>query len=159
MAFERLINNKKGWVAKDMIIAIIVFTIVIGIAYIMVGSMAVEYSAPGIVDSNFAQHYNKFEELNKSVGSMWGKSTQGQSLDLVGTLLPMLQMTFSIVTLIFDVLNPFDGMIAKTFASFATDFGVPTEISGFLFPLILMGLAVAIIFIIINATKYGASKI
>ena len=51
-------NIKSEWKIRDYVIAGVVLSAVIALAYLMVGSLATEYDTPGIVDAGFSERYH-----------------------------------------------------------------------------------------------------
>lgn len=139
--------NKKGFIPRDYVIAMILFGVFISILYLMIGSMAVDYDTPGIVDESFSEHYNKLNENTASVQSMLDASSTSGGLNILGTAEILLSSTFSIVNIIFGSL----GTIRSQLANIGSDFGIPSAISTVVLSAIGAILTVFIIFGIVNA--------
>lgn len=141
--------NKKGFTPRQYVVAMLVFGAVIALAYIMIGSMAVEYDAPGIVDANFNEHYNNLNEQTEDVQSMLDASSSTSGFNILGTAEILLSSTFSIINIIFGSLSTLRGQLAHI----GTDFGIPSEVSVIVLTALGAILTVFIIFGIVNAVN------
>lgn len=148
-------TGKRGWVAKDFIVGMLVFVLITSLMYLMTADLSSNYDNQNVINTSFSSHYGQVATLDNKVSKMWNASTGPKSLTPVGTVLPMLQMVFTVIPIIFDSM----GIVSNVFVNFGNDFGVPSQISGLVFPLLLMILSVIIIFVVINATKYGVQKV
>jgi len=142
-----LMKNKKGWAAKDYVVGLILFSAVIALAYLMVGSLATDYGTEGIVSSSFSEHYDKLNENTESVNSMLSATSSSGGLSILGTAEILLSSTFSVINLIFGSFATLGGQVAHI----GTDFGVPTAVTTIILVVFLAVVTVSIIFIIINA--------
>jgi len=52
--------NKKGWVARDFIIAMLVFSGVLAMFVVMIGSVANDYDNTNIISPDFSDKFDKF---------------------------------------------------------------------------------------------------
>jgi len=151
--------NKRGWVAKDLILAIAIGSAVIGLFALSGADMATTYGNTNIINNTYAAQFNQLQNISNGFGQQaWNASNSGNSLNTVGTFTIMLQVTLSVVKLILTFMSP-TGIISSTLASFASSFGIPSAVTAIVYTLVLLGVSISIIFIIINATKYGASKL
>jgi len=143
--------NKKGWVARDFIIAMLVFSGVLAMFVIMIGSVANDYDNTDIISPEFSDKFDKFSENVDTGGEMWAASTGEGGLSLVGTADLLFFSTFKVISLVFDSVN-----IAWTqMAEFGEFFGIPSVISNIFVGLIFTILTVMIVFIIISSIRSG----
>ena len=56
-------NNKKGWLARDYIVSMLVLSGLIALGFLMVQSSGTEYSNTGIIDDNFDDNYNQLQKF------------------------------------------------------------------------------------------------
>jgi len=143
--------NKKGWVARDFIIAMLVFSGVLAMFVVMIGSVANDYDNTDIISPEFSDKFDKFSENVDTGGEMWAASTGEGGLSLVGTADLLFFSTFKVISLVFDSVN-----IAWTqMAEFGEFFGIPSVISNIFVGLIFTILTVSIVFIIISSIRSG----
>ena len=143
--------NKKGWVARDFIIAMLVFSGVMAMFVVMIGSVANDYGNTEIVSPEFSEKFDKFSENVDTSGEMWGASTGEGGLSLVGTADLLFFSTFKVISLVFDSVS----LAWTQLAEFGTFFGIPSVISNIFVGLIFSILTVSIVFIIISSIRSG----
>jgi len=143
--------NKKGWVARDFIIAMLVFSGVLAIYVVMIGSMANDYDNTTIIDTEFSEKFDKFSDDTDRAGEMWSASTSEGGLSLVGTTELLFFSTFKVISLVFTSVVS----AGEQLAGFGEFFGIPSEISSIFMVLIFTILTVSIVFIIISSIRSG----
>jgi len=143
--------NKKGWVARDFIIAMLVFSGVLALFVVMIGSLANDYGNTEVISPEFSQKFDKFSENVDSGGEMWAASSGEGGLSLVGTADLLFFSTFKVISLVFDSV----GLAWTQMAEFGEFFGIPSVISNIFVGLIFSILTVMIVFIIISSIRSG----
>jgi len=143
--------NKKGWVARDFIIAMLIFSGVLALFVVMIGSLASDYGNTDVISPEFSQKFDKFSENVDTSGEMWGASTGEGGLSLVGTADLLFFSTFKVISLVFDSVS----LAWTQMAEFGTFFGIPSVISNIFVGLIFSILTVSIVFIIISSIRSG----
>lgn len=144
-------QNKKGWVAKDFVIALVIFSAGIALLFVMIQSMAIEYENESIIDPTFNNSFNQFDATTSKAQGMLEALTSGNGLSLVDATELIFTGTFTIINLVLGSIS-----IAGTqIANFGTYFGVPTEISQIFSVFLLVVITLSIVFIIINSVKSG----
>lgn len=146
--------NKKAFSIRDFIPALIIFALVSGLFYLMIGAEGNNYSRPDIVDSKFNEHYNNLNDLASQVNSMYNVSnpkTNPGGFELLGAFGTVFKAMIGVIGIIFDSLFGLN----TQFSYIATDFGIPSVISFLVLPAILAILTVIIVLIVLNASKFG----
>jgi len=143
--------NKKGWVARDFVIAMLLFSGGIALFVLMVGSMASDYDNTDVIDAEFSAKFDKFSEENERAGEMWSATTSEGGLSLVGTADLLFFSTFRVISLVFSSVYA-AGVQLGGFGEF---FGIPSAVSGIFMVLIFSILTVSVIFIIISSIRSG----
>ena len=141
------IKNKKGWVAQDYVIALILFSAIVGLLYLGVGSIATDYNTPGIVDPSFKENYDEFNNQTATIGAMWNATSSKGSLNLFSGTDIFLKSTFSVVSLIFGSI----GSLTRQVTHIQTDFGVPDVIWGVVSIIFMATITILLIFAVVNA--------
>ena len=99
--------NKRGWVAKDLILAIAIGSAVIGLFALSGADMATTYGNTNIINNTYAAQFNQLQNISNGFGQQaWNASNSGNSLNTVGTFTIMLQVTLSVVKLILTFMSP-----------------------------------------------------
>ena len=143
--------NKKGWVARDFIIAMLIFSGALAIFVVMIGSLANDYDNPDVINAEFSEKFDKFSEDTDRAGEMWESATSEGGLSLVGTADLLFFSTFRVISLIFTSVVA----AGEQMAGFGEFFGIPSEISSIFMVLIFTILTVYIVFIIISSVRSG----
>jgi len=143
--------NKRAWVARDFIIAMLIFSGGIALFVVMVGSIANDYDNPNIINTEFSNQFDKFEEENARSQEMWNATTGEGGLSLVGTADLLFFSTFRVISLVFNSVSAAWNQLA----SFGTFFRIPRAVSYIFMTLIFGILTVSIIFIIISSVRSG----
>jgi hypothetical protein len=122
---------------------------IVALAYLMVGSMASDYDAPGIVDSSFSENYDKLNENTEDINQLWTATTNKSGLNLINTADVLLSSTFSIAQIVFGGVKTFSSQLS----TIPQDFDIPKSVSNILIGALISVIAVGIIFGIINAVN------
>lgn len=135
--------NKKGFLARDFLIGLILFSMIFLLAFIMAKSAGDSY---GIVttDAEFSQRYDNLQNMTDISSDMFTNVSSGGGLKLVGTFNSIFSATFKVIALILGSVS----LSSRIIANGAVDLGIPNTIA---YPVaeIITGSIVAIITIII----------
>ena len=143
--------NKRGWVARDFVIAMLLFSGVLAMFVLMIGSLASDYGNTEVIIPEFSAKFDKFSENVDTGGEMWKASSGEGGLSLVGTADLLFFSTFKVISLVFDSV----GLAWTQMVEFGTFFGIPSGISKIFVGLIFSILTVSIVFIIISSIRSG----
>jgi len=146
-----MITNKKAWVARDFIIAMLLFSGGIALFVVMVGSISHDYDKSNIIDPAFANNFDKFSDDTARAGEMWNATTSEGGLSLIGTADLLFFSTFRVISLVFESVKAAGSMMF----TFPTFFGIDQQVSVIFMTLIFTILTVMIIFIIISSIRSG----
>jgi hypothetical protein len=148
---NRFIKNKKGWTARDFVVATLIFSGGIALFMLMVGSLSNDYNNSNVVDSDFANKFDKFSEDTDRAVEMWNATTSEGGLSLVGTGELLFFSTFRVISLVFN------GVVAagQQLAGFGEFFGIPSKVTGIFLVLIYSILTVIIVFLILSSIRSG----
>jgi hypothetical protein len=112
-------KQKKGFLARDWVVAIVLFAGVISLFSISVLSIANNYGRSDIVNSDFNAKYNKLIDLTNDKNKMFNSVRSGQGLSLQGTFDIAFGSTFTVIQLVFGSVIMYETVAA----SFVTDYG------------------------------------
>jgi|SRR6056297_376460 len=142
-------TNKKGFLARDWVVAAILFSGIIALLVLGVGSVADNYDKENITSDSFQDKFDKFENNTKLAQSMWNQSSGEGGLSTVGTFDVLFKATFGVISLVFDSVK----IAGQQMFSFIGYFGVPSEVGLLFFTILSSILAVLIVFIVISSVS------
>ena len=144
--------NKKGFVARDFVIAMLLFSGGIALFVLMVGSMTNGYNNPNVINEEFSSKFDRFSNDTSRAGEMWESATSEGGLSLIGTADLLFFSTFRVISLVFN------GVVAsgQQLTGFGEFFGIPSEVTTIFMVLIFTILTVFIVFIIISSVRSGS---
>lgn len=141
--------NKKAFTTQDFIIAMLIFSAVIGLLVVVVGSLSSDYDNDNIADEEFAERFDRFDNDTERIGSMWEAVTGEGGLSLVGTVEVIFFSTFRVISLVF--LSVVEA--GRQLFGFGEYFGLPSAVTGIFFLAIFSALTVLVIFKILSFIK------
>lgn len=141
--------NKKGFTANTYIISLLLISGVIGICYIMLVDLAINYERFDLVDEGFQEKYNKLNDNADIVEGMLSATSSSSGFGFLDAAELFLSSTFTVITLLFSSI----GTLASQTVGLIADFGVPSSVGVILITLFLSAITVSIIFIVINAVN------
>jgi hypothetical protein len=146
--------NKKGdWYARDWLVALILFSVVIALFSLVYASSANTYGRSDIVDPNFNEKYDRFVNDTNRVSTSLTATSGGGGFVAIGTAEAIFQSTFTLLQLVLSSLGTFNSQIANI----GNDIGVPSVISNYILSALIGCTAIIIIFII--ATSVSRNRI
>lgn len=143
--------NKKGWVARDFVVAVLIFSGCLALYLLMVGSLATDYDNINVIDQDFSDKFDKFSEDTNRAGEMWEAASGEGGLSLIGTADLLFFSTFRVISLVFSSVVA----AGEQIFGFGEFFGIPSEVSAIFGVLIFSILTVFIVFIIISSVRSG----
>lgn len=150
---ENMMNkmNKKGWVARDFVVALLLFSGCLALFVLMVGSLANDYDNTNVIDEEFSNKFDKFSNDTERAGEMWEAATGEGGLSLIGTADLLFFSTFRVISLVFSSVVA----AGQQIVGFGEFFGIPSEVTSIFGVLIFSILSVIIVFIIISSVRSG----
>lgn len=135
--------------ARDWVIAAILFSGVIALFVLGLGSLVSDHGVDNIVDDDFSNSFDKFQNNTNIAEQMWNQSTGEGGLSTIGTFDILFKSTFGVLSLVFNSVK----LAGTQMFSFVEYFSIPSEV-GFTFFTILMSiLSVRIVFIVISSVS------
>jgi hypothetical protein len=139
--------NRKGFIARDWVIAMLIFGALVAIAALVFSDMAREYDNPGVIDPMFNKSYDTFTSTTADTKTMYESVTTGGGLKVIGTANLMFNAIFTVINLVLSSLA-LPGTVLK---NFMVDFGVPDAIGNIFMALYVIVPTVLIIFIVLSS--------
>ena len=113
-----MITNKKGVLARDIVIAMLLFTGVIAIFVLSINSISNIYDNDNIMDDDFAEHYDKLSEISDDVNIARDSSQSGEGLTFIGTYDVIFSSTFTVIKMVFSSI----GLLGEITGNFVADY-------------------------------------
>jgi hypothetical protein len=117
------LNFKKGFLPRDFLIGIILFSLVIVLVVIGAQSFGSEYGVT-MVNPEFSNRYDAYINMTTTAAQMFNSTASGSGLTLVGTFNSIFSGTFTVISLICQSV----GLAVVSMANVFGDFNVPTEV-------------------------------
>jgi hypothetical protein len=147
-----MMKNKKGFLARDWVIATVLFAGVIGLFSIALVGIANNYGRSDIVDSQFNERYNKLMELTNNKNSMFQSVTSGQGLTLQGTFDIAFGSTFTVIQLVFGSIVTYETVAAN----FVSDFTfLDSQVLIILFNIGIIIITITLVFVWLSSISRG----
>lgn len=145
---QKLMNRKGQFLARDWVIALILFSGVVSLFVLMVAAGADTYSAPGIINDDIQEDFGNLQETTDIAGTAFEAASEKGGLS-VGTSFGLLfNSAFTVISLVFNSV----GIATTWLASFGELLGIPTTISSVLFALLISVVMIILVFVIISTT-------
>lgn len=144
-------QNKKAFSTMNFVIAMLLFSGVVALFVLAVGSLANEYENTNVINEDFSAQFDKFEEDTARTQEMWNATTGEGGLSLVGSVEILFFSTFRVIQLVFSSVVE----AGTQLFSLGEYFGIPSTVSAIFFALIATALTVIIIFRVLSFVKGG----
>lgn len=139
--------NKRGFKTSDWIIATIIFSGIIALGVIAVNDLATQYDNTDIIDSDFSDKFDKFENNTAIAADAFSEASGEGGLTLIGSFDVLFNSAFTIIALVFSSLS----IVGSQAFGFTEFFGIPSTVAKIFFTLILSILTTIILFLVINS--------
>ncbi len=135
--------------ARDWILAAILFSGILGLLLLQITSLAGDYDNIDIIDDDFENKFDRFEENTDIASEMWDEASSEEGLSPVGTFELLFKSSFAIISLVFTSV----ALVGDQMFGFAEYFGVPSKVAFLFFTILLSSLTVIIVFIVVSAVS------
>lgn len=140
--------------ARDIIFIIILFGLIVGLAFIVVADVADEnegYDVDDMVDENLESHYDTLTDIRADVEEMQNETSSEGGMSVISTYTTMFSSTFTVIGIVFRSV----GIFRNIFVSFAGDFGIPAVVINLLMGALLIIITAIIIFVVVSSVSRG----
>lgn len=145
---EYLKNKKAQFLARDYVIAIILFSGVMALMVLMIAGTADTYNNNAIIDPNIEENYADLSETTAIASSAFDATSENEGLTFFGAFDTIFNSAFTVISLIFSSV----GIAGSAMSNIALDLGIPTAVANIFFPMMLAILMVIIVFVILSTT-------
>jgi hypothetical protein len=141
--------NKKGFSLASFVVAMLIFSGIVALFVLAVGSLAHDYGNENVVDPAFSAKFDRFENETARTSQMWDKVTGEGGLSLAGTAELLFTSTFSVIRLVGSSVVE----SSRQLFGIGTFFGIPSNVGAIIFVMIFAILTVIIVFRILNSVR------
>lgn len=142
-------TEKYGIELRYWVVAIILFSVVFAFMIIAFHDAAAGYDVEGITNPDIESRYDRLSEQESLVGKLQETTSGEEGFRLFNTLGTIFTATIGVLNLVLASVS----FIPNVFSNFASDFGIPTQITNLFFIGVTLILTTLIIFAILNAIK------
>ena len=142
-----IFKDKKGFLARDWIIAAILFSGVIALFVLATGGMVDEYGTPNVTSPAFERTFDKLSNNTGIAQSMWEKTSGEEGLSTVGTFTLLFSSTFEVIRLVFSSVT----LAGESLFGFTEYFGIDSKVAFVVTTIAFACLSVVIVFIVISS--------
>lgn len=109
---------KKGWIARDFVVAGLLFSGIISFFVLFLSGLGSEYSNTDLTSDTFSANYDKLTAIADKVEVMRSSSTAGEGLTFLGSFDVAFQATFTVLQLVFSTLGLVGSIPGKMIVDF-----------------------------------------
>jgi len=141
--------NKKGFIARDFVVATILFSGFLTLMVMGVGSLANDYGNSNIINEEFSNQFNKFDDTTQNAKDIYNSANSKEGISFLGSFDVLFSSTFTIFALIFNAVTSTGSQLL----GFSEFFGIDSGVAGVFFTILLSTLSIIIVFIIISSVS------
>ncbi|MEX0597450.1 MAG: hypothetical protein WD512_13225 [Candidatus Paceibacterota bacterium] len=145
----KLIKDKRGIELRYWVVSLILFSGVFALMIIAFHDAADGYGVTNITNSEIEERYNQLSEQESLVENLQETTGGEEGLQILNLLGTVFTATIGVLNLVLASVT----FIPTVFANFASDFGIPTQVTNIFFTIAALIITVLIIFAILNAIK------
>lgn len=142
-------TEKYGIELRYWVIGLVLFSGVFALMVVAFQDAAVGYGAENLTNSEIEDRYNQLSEQEDLIGQLQDTTGGEEGLQIINVLGTVFTATIGVLNLMLASVT----FIPTVFANFASDFGIPTEVTSIFFVMVGLIITVLIIFAILNAIK------
>ena len=141
-------NKKAQFLGRDWVVAVILFSGIIALGFLMVSDFAISYNNENIIDEDIENRYASVTETTAVADSAFSAISSKEGLTLVGAFDILFASGFTVISLLLNSVF----IMSASLQSFGADFGIPTAITGILFSVMISVISTILVFIVISST-------
>lgn len=140
-------NKNGGFLARDFVVASIVFFGIFALFVVIVGAGANTYDNTEMVDPEFSERFDRLNNVTDNVKTMWEETSGKEGLQLTGNFDVLFKSGFTVISLTFGIVKE----VGNQVFGFTEFFGIPSEVATILFVIIFSITATWIVFVIVSS--------
>lgn len=141
--------NKRGFIARDFVVAAIMFSGILSLIVLSVAAFANDYDNAAIVDPAFSEKFDRFDNNTKRVKEMFEAARTGEGITFAGSFDVLFTSTFTVIQLVFTAVFA----TGEQLFGFIEFFNIPDDVGGVFFVILLSVLSALMVFIIASAVS------
>lgn len=145
----KLLKNKKGMELRFWVVSIILFSGTFALMIIALQDASSGYNVSNITNSEIESRYNQLSSQKSLVENLQETTSGEEGFKLFNTLGTIFTATIGVLNLVMSSIS----FVPSVFGNFASDFGIPTQITNLFFTIVGLMITTLIIFAILNAIR------
>jgi hypothetical protein len=113
------LQQKKGFLARDFVVAGILFGLIIALFIVQVASVANSYHNTEIISPSFAAHYDKLSTNLNSLDTSYAATKGSGGLNLIGAFNVAFNSVFTVIIMVWDGIMIYTGMVTNVAGDFS----------------------------------------
>lgn len=143
------IQEKYGMELRYWIVSLILFSGVFALMVVALQDASSGYGVKNTTNQEIEARYNKLSEQESLVQNLQDTTADEEGLQVLNVLGTVFTATIGVLNLVLASIT----FIPDVFANFASDFGIPTQVTSIFFTIVGLIITTLIIFAILNAIK------
>jgi len=143
------INEKHGIELRYWVISLILFSGVFALMVIAFHDAADGYGVENVTNPEIEERYNQLSEQESLVDNLQETTGGEEGLKILNVLGTMFTATIGVLNLMLSSVT----FLPTVFANFASDFGIPSQVTNTFFIIAGLIITTLIVFAILNAIK------
>ncbi len=144
-----LMKNKKAqFLARDWIVALILFSGAMSLIVLMVASGADTYGNTDIINENIADDFANLQNTTNIASTAFEASSEKGALSVATSFGLIFNAGFTVISLVFNSV----GIATLWLTSFGELLGIPSSVSTVIFSILISVVMIVLVFVIISTT-------
>lgn len=144
--------NKKGFLMRDWLIGIILFSAIAALGYLTSYSLAIDYDQAKIIDPTFQENYDKFNDQAHLIATSFNSTTGTSGLSFINAVDGVFTASLTVINLGLSSISTFSSQLF----SFGELLGIPDEISAIILACLIVAVTIVLIFVVISSASRGS---
>jgi len=142
-------TEKYGLELRYWVVGMILFSGIFALLVVAFHDAASGYDVENVTSPEIEERYNQLSEQESLVGSLQETTGGEEGLKILNVLGTVFTATIGVLNLMLASVT----FIPTVFANFASDFGIPTQVTNIFFTMVTLAITVLIVFAVLNAIK------
>lgn len=144
-----LMKNKKGqFLARDWVVALVLFSGAMSLIVLMIASGADTYGNTDIINSEIQSDFGNLSQTTDIASSAFAAASEKGGLSVATSFGLVFSAAFTVISLVFNSV----GIATLWLASFGELLGIPSEVSTVIFSILISVVMIVLVFVIISTT-------
>ena len=149
MESKNWLKDKKGLELRFWVISLVLFSGVFALMVIAFHDAASSYGVENITNPEIEERYNQLSEQEDLIENIQETTGGEEGLKILNVLGTVFTATIGVLNLVLASIT----FIPNVFSNFASDFGIPSQVSNMFFIIAGLVVTVLIVFAVLDAIK------